>query len=245
MGALTRIASLVVLVAGWQAAALEAGSRLLPAPMAVLSFVVEEAERGDLLHNVGVTLLRVAISFAVAMALGIALGVALGRSKAVDLTLDTPLLVLLNTPALVITVLAYVWVGLTETAAILAVVLNKLPNVAVIVREGARNLDPGLDEMARAYRFDRRTWIRDVLIPQLQPYMVTAARSGLSLAWKIVLVVELLGRPDGVGFAINYYFVQSTDVAAIIGYSLVFMAVMIGIDVLLLQRLEAYVRRWR
>lgn len=245
MGALTRIASLVVLVAAWQAAALEAGSRLLPAPMAVLSFIAQEAERGDLFHNVGVTLLRVAISFAVAMTLGIALGVALGRSKAVDLTLDTPLLVLLNTPALVITVLAYVWVGLTETAAILAVVLNKLPNVAVIVREGARNLDPGLDEMARAYRFDRRTWIRDVLIPQLQPYMVTAARSGLSLAWKIVLVVELLGRPDGVGFAINYYFVQSTDVAAIIGYSLVFMAVMIGIDVLLLQRLEAHVRRWR
>ncbi|CAA2160322.1 MULTISPECIES: ABC transporter permease [Methylobacterium] len=245
MGALTRIASLAVLVAAWQFAALEAGSRLLPAPMAVLRFILEEAERGDLAHNVGVTLLRVAISFAVAMVLGILLGVALGRSKAADLTLDTPLLVLLNTPALVITVLAYVWVGLTETAAILAVVLNKLPNVAVIVREGARNLDPGLDEMARAYRFDRRTWAMDVLVPQLQPYVVTAARSGLSLAWKIVLVVELLGRPDGVGFAINYYFVQSTDVAAIIGYSLVFMTVMIGIDVLLLQRLEAHVRRWR
>ncbi|AIQ90894.1 putative ABC transporter permease protein [Methylobacterium phyllosphaerae] len=242
---LTRIASLVVLLAAWQLAALEAGSRLLPAPLAVLRFIVQEAERGDLAHNVGMTLLRVAISFTVAMLLGVVLGVALGRSKVTDLTLDTPLLVLLNTPALVITVLAYVWVGLTETAAILAVVLNKLPNVAVIVREGARNLDPGLDEMARAYRLDRLTWARDLLIPQLQPYIVTAARSGLSLAWKIVLVVELLGRPDGVGFAINYYFVQSTDVAAIIGYSLVFMAVMIGIDVLLLQRLEAYVRRWR
>jgi NitT/TauT family transport system permease protein len=242
---LTRIASLVVLLAAWQLAALEAGSRLLPAPLAVLRFIVQEAERGDLAHNVGMTLLRVAISFTVAMLLGVVLGVALGRSKVTDLTLDTPLLVLLHPPALVITVLAYVWVGLTETAAILAVVLNKLPNVAVIVREGARNLDPGLDEMARAYRLDRLTWARDLLIPQLQPYIVTAARSGLSLAWKIVLVVELLGRPDGVGFAINYYFVQSTDVAAIIGYSLVFMAVMIGIDVLLLQRLEAYVRRWR
>jgi sulfonate transport system permease protein len=245
MGALTRIASLVVLVAAWQFAALEAGSRLLPAPVAVLQFIVQEAQRGDLAHNVGITLLRVAISFTVAMAFGVALGVALGRSRAADLVLDTPLLVLLNTPALVITVLAYVWVGLTESAAILAVVLNKLPNVAVIVREGARNLDPGLDEMARAYRLDRRSWTHDILVPQLQPYMVTAARSGLSLAWKIVLVVELLGRPDGVGFAINYYFVQSTDVAAIIGYSLVFMAVMIGIDVLLLQRLEAHVRRWR
>ncbi|MDP4025899.1 ABC transporter permease subunit [Methylobacterium sp. NEAU 140] len=245
MGALTRVVSLAVLVAAWQAAAWEADSRLLPGPPAVLRFIAAEAARGDLFHNVGATLLRVAISFAAAMLLGVLLGVALGRSRRADLALDTPLLVLLNTPALVITVLAYVWVGLTETAAILAVVLNKLPNVAVIVREGARNLDPGLDEMARAYRFDRWTWTRDVLVPQLQPYVVAAARSGLSLAWKIVLVVELLGRPDGVGFAINYYFVQSTDVAAIIGYSLVFMAVMIGIDVLLLQRLEAHVRRWR
>lgn len=242
---LTRIISLAILIAAWQAIAWEAHSRLLPAPLAVLDFIVSEAKRGDLAHNVGITLLRVAIAFAIAMGLGTALGVALGRSRKADLALDTPLLVLLNTPALVITVLAYVWVGLNETAAILAVVLNKLPNVAVIVREGSRNLDPGLEEMARAYRFDRWTWVRDVLVPQLQPYIVTAARSGLSLAWKIVLVVELLGRPDGVGFAINFYFIQSTDVAAIIGYSLVFMAVMIGIDVLLLQRLEAHVRRWR
>ncbi len=75
--------------------------------------------------------------------------------------------------------------------------------------------------------------------------VVAAALRSASLAWKIVLVIELLGRPNGVGFAINYYFVQSTDVAAILGYSIVFMSVMIAIDILLLQRLEAHVRRWR
>ncbi len=96
--------------------------------------------------------------------------------------------------------LAYVWLGLNETAAIVAVALNKLPNVAVIMRRGrARGLDPGLEEMATTYRFDRRTWIAHVLLPQLQPFMVAAARSGISLAWKIVLVVELLGRPTGSG----------------------------------------------
>ncbi|MFK5004534.1 hypothetical protein ACI4AP_28450, partial [Klebsiella pneumoniae] len=85
LGVLTRIASLVVLLAAWQLAALEAGSRLLPAPLAVLRFIVQEAERGDLAHNVGMTLLRVAISFTVAMPLGVVLGVALGRSKVTDL----------------------------------------------------------------------------------------------------------------------------------------------------------------
>ncbi|SFG68882.1 ABC transporter permease [Methylobacterium gossipiicola] len=245
MGFATRLVSVLVLLAGWQAAATAAGSRLLPSPGAVVAFIARESASGDLWWNVGLTLTRVGASFVIAMVLGVLLGIALGRSRRLNLVLDTPLLILLNTPALVITVLAYIWVGLNEGAAVLAVVLNKLPNVAVILREGARGLDPQLEEMARTYRFDRRTWIAHVLVPQLQPFAVAAARSGLSLAWKIVLVIELLGRPNGVGFAINYYFVQSLNVAAIVGYSVVFMSVMIAIDILVLQRLEAHVRRWR
>lgn len=245
MGFATRLVSVLVLLAAWQLAAGLAESRLLPAPLTILDFIISESATGDLWRNVGLTLARVGVSFLIAMVLGVVLGIALGRWSALNLVLDTPLLILLNTPALVITVLAYIWVGLNEGAAVLAVVLNKLPNVAVILREGARGLDPQLEEMARAYRFDRRTWIAHVLVPQLQPFVVAAARSGLSLSWKIVLVIELLGRPNGVGFAINFYFVQSLNVAAIVGYSIVFMSVMIAIDILILQRLEAHVRRWR
>ena len=244
MALLARLLSLVVLLALWQAVSVYADVRTLPPPSAVLAFILREAESGSLLFNVGVTLARVAVSFVIAMSLGVLLGIALGRSRLADRLLDTPLLVILNTPALVITVLAYVWLGLTETAAIIAVALNKLPNVAVIMREGARGLDPGLEEMAQTYRFDRRTWIAPVLLPQLQPFMVAAARSGISLAWKIVLVVELLGRPNGVGFAINYYFTLF-DVTAVIGYSLVFMSVMLTLDAFVLQPLDAHVRRWR
>lgn len=244
MALLARLFSLAVLLALWQGLSVYADTRTLPAPSAVFAFILREAESGSLLFNVGVTLARVAVSFVIAMSLGVPLGIALGRSRIADRLLDTPLLVVLNTPALVITVLAYVWLGLTETAAIVAVALNKLPNVAVIMREGARGLDPGLEEMATTYRFDRRTWIAHVLMPQLQPFMVAAARSGISLAWKIVLVVELLGRPNGVGFAINYYFTLF-DVTAVIGYSLVFMSVMLAIDALLLQPLDTHVRRWR
>ncbi len=244
MAVIARLVSLVVLLVLWQAVSVYADVRTLPAPSAVASFILQEAGKGNLFSNVGITLARVGVSFLLAMSLGSLLGIALGRSRMADRLLDTPLLVLLNTPALVLTVLAYVWLGLTETAAIVAVALNKLPNVAVIMREGARGLDPGLEEMAQTYRFDRRTWIADVLIPQLQPFAIAAARSGISLAWKIVLVVELIGRPNGVGFAISYYF-QLFDVTAILGYSLVFMSVMLAIDTLILQPIDTHVRRWR
>lgn len=244
MGLTARALSIALLLALWQGTAMFAQSPTLPLPADVGAFLVREARSGDLFANVAVTLWRVATSFVVAMAVGAALGVTLGRLRAADRALDAWLLVLLNTPALVITVLCYVWLGLTEVAALTAVALNKIPNVAVIMREGARALDPQIEEMRLAFRFDRATWIRHVLIPQLEPYAVAAARSGAALVWKIVLVVELLGRPNGVGFAVSYYF-QLFDVSALLGYSLVFTAVMLAVDGLVLQPLEAHARRWR
>ena len=62
---------------------------------------------------------------------------------------------------------------------------------------------------------------------QLAPYLAAAARSGLSLVWKIVLIVELLGRPNGVGFEIGTAF-QLFDVRRILAYAIVFVLVMLG-----------------
>ena len=87
------------------------------------------------------------------MSFGTAIGYLMGRNKLADRLLDPWLVALLNLPALVVIVLAYVWAGLTEVAAIGAVALNKLPNAVVVVREGARALDPQLEDMAQVFRF--------------------------------------------------------------------------------------------
>ena len=238
----------IVSVAGfllvWFVAAEFAQSRLLPGPGAVLDYIYQETVHGDLLFQLGITLWRVIAAFVVAMVIGSAIGLLMGQMPAVNRALDPWLIVLLNLPALVIIILAYVWFGLNEAAAIGAVALNKIPNVVVTLREGARALDPGLDEMARAYRLSPWSKFRNVTMPQLQPYFAAASRSGLSLIWKIVLVVELLGRPNGVGFELHLNF-QLFNVTAILGYTLAFVAVMLAIEYLLVQPLERYSTRWR
>lgn len=243
-GVTARIVSLLLLIAAWQIAASLAARPTLPLPAAVFAFIVDEALHGDLLINLGITLWRVAASFAIAMLIGVVIGVIFGRWRRANAAFDVWLLVLLNMPALVIAVLCYIWLGLTEAAAITAVSLNKIPNVIVILREGARALDRDLDEMSQVYRFSVWTWLRHVLMPQLAPYIAAAARSGLALVWKIVLVVELLGRPSGVGYAISLYF-QLFDVRGVLGYALTFTVVMLAIEFLLLQPFEAHVQRWR
>ena len=212
MGA--RLVSLALLIAAWYAGSQLAGARLLPDPQTVTLAIVEEARSGALAFNLAATLARVAIAFAIAMALGSMIGLLMGRSALADRLADPWLIVLLNMPALVIIVLAYVWGGLTETAAIAAVALNKLPIATVTVREGARSLDGGLDDMAQVFRMTAWTRMRHIVLPQLAPYLAAAARSGLSLVWKIVLIVELLGRPNGVGFEIGVAFSCSTSRAS-------------------------------
>ncbi|MEG6507579.1 ABC transporter permease [Methyloligella sp. 2.7D] len=236
--------SFLVFVGIWYVAAAVADSRLLPGPVEVVEYTVDEAIHGPLLSELGITLWRVAASFVVAMVIGCVIGIILGQSPKLNRLFDPWLIVLLNLPALVIIILAYVWFGLTEAAAIGAVALNKIPNVIVTLREGARALDPGLDEMARAYRMPPMERLRHVVLPQLQPYIAAASRTGLSLIWKIVLVVELLGRPNGVGFELHLNF-QLFNVTAILGYTLAFITVMLAIEFFLVQPFERYTTRWR
>jgi NitT/TauT family transport system permease protein len=243
-GPLVSVLSVVGFLLVWFIAAEIAQSRLLPGPVAVIHYIYEESVHGDLLTELGITLWRVVASFVVAMLIGSATGLAMGQMPALNRALDPWLIVLLNLPALVIIILAYVWFGLSEATAIGAVALNKIPNVIVTLREGARALDPGLDEMARAYRLSPLSKFRNVTLPQLQPYFAAASRSGISLIWKIVLVVELLGRSNGVGFELYLNF-QLFNVTAILGYTLAFVAVMLAIEYLLVQPIERNSTRWR
>jgi NitT/TauT family transport system permease protein len=239
-----RLISLGLLIGAWYAGSQLAGERLLPGPRAVALALLDEAESGALAFNLGATLARVAAAFVIAMALGSVIGIVMGRSPIANRLGDPWLIVLLNLPALVIIVLAYIWAGLTETAAVGAVALNKLPVATVTVREGARSLDMGLDEMAYVFRMGSWTRMRHIVLPQLAPYLAAAARSGLSLVWKIVLIVELLGRPNGVGFEIGVAF-QLFDVTRILAYALAFVAVMLAVETLLVQPLERHIARWR
>lgn len=238
------IGSLVGFLLFWEVLALLIQHRHLPTPTAVFAVMMRETMTGELPYHIGMTLFRVAVAFVFAMLIGSAIGIVMGRNGRIDQAFDSWLILFLNLPALVIIILCYVWFGRTEVAAIIAVAVNKLPNVAVTVREGARALSRDLAEMAHMYRFGPWKTLRHVTIPQLAPFFLASARTGLSLVWKIVLVVELLGRSNGVGFQLGTYF-QMFDVSMILAYALAFIIVVQIIEFGILQPIAARVNRWR
>ncbi|MCF6204261.1 MAG: ABC transporter permease [Methylococcaceae bacterium] len=236
--------SFFLLIAIWHGLAILINDNTLPTPVLVLQVLWQEIESGQLPYHLGITLLRLIISFSIAMILGCAIGITLGLNKKIDAFFDNWLVIFLNIPALVTIILCYVWFGLIESAAILAVVINKIPNVIVTLREGTRALDKDLLEMARSYHFTKQKTFFHVIWPQLHPFVMAATRSGLALIWKIILVVELLGRSDGMGYQLHLFF-QLFDVASILAYTIAFIIVIQGIELLILKPLDKKALRWR
>jgi len=238
------VLSLGLLLVIWQLSASYVNSSVLPSPTAVLLQLILSIKSGDLPYHLGITLSRLIVSFLLAMLFGIAIGLLLGRHKKTDDFFDSWLIILLNIPALVAIVMCYVWFGLVESAAILAVVVNKLPNVIVTIREGAKNLDEELLQMAKAYRFGRFKTLQHVVLPQLYPYIMASARTGLALIWKIVLVVELLGRSNGMGYQIHLFF-QLFDITSILAYTVSFIVLIQLIEISILKPLDKRSRQWK
>jgi NitT/TauT family transport system permease protein len=239
-----KISVFLCLLMGWQLLAMGLNSPDFPSFINTLAAFYYHATQGDLLNNVFITVTRVGISFTLAMLLGSVMGILMGARSWFNIITDSVLIILLNIPALVVIILSYIWIGLVEAAAITAVVINKIPTVAVMLREGARTTDPKLTELARVYNISWFRYLRYIYLPQLYPFLLAAARNGLSLIWKIVLVVELLGRSDGVGFALHSMF-QFFDIAGILAYTMAFIAVVFLIELVCFKPFDKRVQRGR
>ena len=218
--------------------------RLFPTPIAVAVELWALAINGPLLSDLGKTLLRATSAFAIAMVLGTTLGIILGRRRWLDRLFSGWLLVGLNLPAIVVAIVFYIWLGLTELALITAVVINKIPLVITTVREGVRSFSPDYDELSAALRLSPLRRLRLITLPQLMPFILAAARTGLSLIWKIVLVFEVLGSDGGVGFRVSVFF-QFFDITGLLAYTVAFILVVLAFEYLVMRPIERRVLRWR
>lgn len=239
-----RTASLLLLLLIWQLVAVYGQSDVLPTPMTVLASLLEHYNSGELIYHLSITLRRVLFAFVIAMFFGSVLGLIMGRGELTNAAFDGLLVLALNIPALVTIILCYLWIGLNEVAAVAAVAINKMPTVAVTVREGARAIDEDLLQVGQVFKVNKYKMLRKIVLPQLYPYLIASARSGLALIWKIVLVVELLGRSNGVGFQLGTFF-NFFDISSILAYTIAFAVVIFIIEAFLMRPLDRSISRWR
>jgi NitT/TauT family transport system permease protein len=134
--------------------------------------------------------------------------------------------------------------GLNDAAAIVGAAIPVIPIVTINIWESIKAVDNRLIDMAKVYRAQRPRIIRSVVAPQIAPTLFASARFGLGLVWKTVLFVELLGRSDGIGYQIQFYY-QLFNMSEVLAHALLFLIIMLVLEIGIMGWIERRFFKWR
>ena len=239
-----RVGSIIALFILWQVVSFFVTETFVPGPAATISALYANTVSGLVAEHFLVTIQRMLLSFSLAMLVGIVLGVVMGLSRICEQILDLWIMVGLTIPGLVYILVAFMWLGMNERASVLAIAWTTFPSMTINIWQGVKALDQRLVDMARVFGANRWRRTTRVIIPQTLPYLMAAVRFGLGIIWKVTVLVELLGRSDGVGYMLNLSF-QLFDMTDVFAWTFFFTIVMIVIEGAILKPMERRLFRWR
>lgn len=234
----------VLLAAGWEIMARVQQSPLIPDLADIWTELKSIVASGEAADDIGTTLGRIALGFLLAFAVALGIGLASARNRIARYFFEPALLLGLTVPGLVWALLCVIWFGLSLKTSVVAIALGIAPALAVSISHGLGAVDAQLIEMAHVYRFSRRARLRYLWLPAILPFLTSGARLAFSLAWKVVVLVEVFGLSTGVGYRLNSAFI-SQNVAAVLAWTVAFAAVVAVIEFGLFQVIERRLNRWK
>jgi NitT/TauT family transport system permease protein len=190
-----------------------------------------------------ITSWRILQAFVGATVLGIVVGTAMGLNRYVEAFFRPLTVIALAIPDPVYIIFAILILGTDESSGVIALTAAVLPFVITIVHGSVKARDRQLDDMSRVYRFGRRRHVVHVLARQIAPSLVVAARTSFAFCWKIVVLVEAISQPEGVGAQIYTAFrlLRADELVAI---AVLFIVIMRVVDALVFGPVERRLMTW-
>jgi ABC-type nitrate/sulfonate/bicarbonate transport system permease component len=240
-----RIALVVALLLGWEAAARFSNPLLSAPPSVVLPALVQVLtleSYPELPRHLLVTAREIAIAYAMAVLAGVALGFALGLYRTLGRAYGPILAALYAVPAVVWYPSLMLFFGLDSASKIAFGFLLGFFPITLAVLAGIRQVSPQLVTVARAFGAKPLTTFVKVMVPAMMFTLVGGLRTGLALTVIGVIVGEILGSRQGIGSLINhaYGLLHTADYVALVLVTLVLIVASDALASLVEQRAQ----RW-
>lgn len=216
----------------------------LPTPHKVIENLFVNVFTLETYTHIWLTMRRIAISFIGALLLGIGLGIWMGNKKASEAFFLPWVVVALAVPGPVAIIMSILILGIKESSTLIAAVVLVTPFVTNIVYQGVRSMDPKLNQMSQLYRLNKRSYLSQVILPQISPSILAAVRTGFSISWKEVVLIEALSQPNGIGAQILSYY-KLLQPAQVLAWTVLFTLIMFVIEFGVFRQIEGRVLRWR
>lgn len=174
----------------------------MPTPGATLQKCCQMFIQSDFLTDIGMTVSRVMIGFAIAAVVAIPLGILIGTYAPVSAFFEPLISFVRYLPASAFIPLFILWIGIDENEKIAIIILGSLPQLVLMIANDIKNVDMSLIEVSYTLGTNKANVLWKVILPRSLPSILDSLRIVLGWAWTYVIVAEMVGASSGIGYMI-------------------------------------------
>ena len=190
-----------IITAAWYAAASTLRLPLVPSPVKVFQNIFLNFSSSMLIHLL-YSLSRVLEGTLLAVILGVPIGIGMGYYKKVDKYLSPIVYFLYPVPKIALLPLFMLFCGLGESSKIGLIVIIVVFQIIVAVRDGVKNISKENYYSMHSLGAGRFLIIKEIVLPAVQPDLLTAIRVTIGTAVSILFFTETYGTEYGMGYYI-------------------------------------------
>jgi len=173
-------------------------------PSAIAYRFWDDLMHGHLLQDLAYSGKNFAVGFLLAVAVGIVFGVIIGWYRKVEMIVAPFSNGLYATPRVAMVPLIIIWFGIGMWSKVFIVFITAVFPILINTIGGIRAVDRDLLRAARSFCATDRQIFTTLAIPGAVPFILTGIRQGVALGLIGVVVGEMFGGSQGIGFMVAY-----------------------------------------
>lgn len=191
----------VIFFAAWESIVLAelVSPLLLPAPHQVLVALYDLIAHEKFLADIGISILRIVLSFLIACAIAVPLGILMGTFKAVEAFANPFVSAWRYLPAPAFIPILLMWLGTGEAPKIALLTIGVVFFLITIIMDHTRGVRTELIETALTLGGDKRQVLWTVVVPAVMPSVMAAMRQMLAVSWTYLVIAEIVASTTGIG----------------------------------------------
>ena len=220
-----RVLAVLLVLGLWNFLSLSYGSDAVAAPMATWQRLVMLISTGFIGPHLNFTLSSWIVSVLLAGVVGLSIGLLLGLHRASGLVFEPLIIAVSSLPKVTLYPMVLLICGLGQSSKIAFGFIHGVLPIMLFTLGAAREIPLHYVKTARTLGLNRVATLRRVMLPAMASGIVSGMRLGASLALLGVIIGEMFGAQQGLGFLLmNAIDINDTAQMAAVALILIFSA---------------------
>lgn len=174
----------------------------ISSPSIVLTTLYQMFANGTIYPHLWASFSVVMAGFVMAVVVGVPLGLMMGRSERIRAALEPFTIAKMAAPTVAFLPLLIIWLGIGFKTRVALVFIGCFLIMAINTEAGVAQTDRRLRETARSFMATSRQLLWMVELPSSLPYIIAGMRLAVGRALIMIVVAELFGASQGLGYLI-------------------------------------------